>query len=206
MKAKNYILIILIFTLTIPSIGQNVNKSMVKDTSALNEQSESLGYKLISVLPSPCNESLSEKPVKNRISGKYFKNDTLTIKTTFIANCCTYFLGEIQIINDTSLNLIFTNYGGECFCFCCFELTYKVITKDNKVNTYQLNGRPVIETNQVFKIETTEIEKYESGVTKTKTFMQDNEVVRVNHYDMTGELRQIDYYVEGKLYKEQKTK
>lgn len=52
--------------------------SKVSDTSRLNRQSEIAGYKLVSIVPSPCNESLTGKPIKKRIANKSYIHDLST--------------------------------------------------------------------------------------------------------------------------------
>lgn len=54
--------------------------------------------------------------------------DVLTIDVAIVANCCVNFLGEAEVTGKDTLNLVYTTYGGFCFCECCFTLRYKFDT------------------------------------------------------------------------------
>jgi hypothetical protein len=54
----------------------------------------------------------------------------IIIDINLVGNCCNSFLCDIQIKNNTTLNLIYYGYGNNCSCTCCFGLTY-MIHKDN---------------------------------------------------------------------------
>lgn len=173
----------------------------VLENSVLNQQSKMKGYELVKLTPSTCDESLMGMPIKERIVRKIYHKDTLEIDVGFSANCCSSFLGEIQVKNDTTLNLIFKEYGMECFCHCCFQLTYHIVTKDQKLTSFELNGKAIIETNQVLKKATHEKEFYPSGKLKKTIHKLDDEIIRVHHYDTRRKMIQIDYYRNGKLHK-----
>lgn len=73
----------------------------------------------------------------NKADYPIFKNITrtdnqLTIDVVIIANCCHNFLGEAEVVDDNTLNLLYTAYGGFCSCSCCYTLRYKFDTTMEK--------------------------------------------------------------------------
>lgn len=59
---------------------------------------------------------------------------TLTVDVEVVSNCCHNFLGEAEIIEDKTLNLVYTSYGGHCMCDCMFTLRYIFDTRMEKVS------------------------------------------------------------------------
>lgn len=51
-------------------------------------------------------------------------NDSLFICIELKGNCCHSFLCDIEILDDTTINLITHGYGTYCDCTCPFQLTY----------------------------------------------------------------------------------
>lgn len=117
-------------------------------------------------------------------------HDTLRIEVVITANCCASFLGEIQIKNDTTLNILYTEYGDECFCHCSFNIIYTIVAKENKLNSYELNGTEIIESDSIFDKENIgiiqELEYYENGNIKNKTFIRNNDTLGRSYYDENG--------------------
>ena len=56
-------------------------------------------------------------------------DSTIHISIKKIANCSDQFLGEIEIVGDTIINLITHGYGGHSTCACCFGLEYTIETE-----------------------------------------------------------------------------
>lgn len=85
-----------------------------------------------------CNGSITPKNFKDY--PKFIKivrnSNQLTIDVSIFANCCHNFLGEAEVIENDTLNLIYTSYGGFCSCNCCFTLRYKFNTSMEK--NYQI--------------------------------------------------------------------
>jgi len=76
---------------------------------------------------SQCLQPQSETPPPTEITSVKHPNDsTLIITANINANCSYDFLGEIEIVSDNTLNLIYHGYGGYASCNCCFGLTYKI--------------------------------------------------------------------------------
>ena len=76
---------------------------------------------------SECLQPQSESPSPTEITSVKHPNDsTLIITANINANCSYSFLGEIEIVSNNTLNLIYHGYGGYASCNCCFGLTYKI--------------------------------------------------------------------------------
>lgn len=75
---------------------------------------------------SPCQGS-EEHMTKPKINSIQFSGDTaVSVDATINANCCHSFLGELEVVEDSILNLTYIGYGGHCACDCCFGLTYEI--------------------------------------------------------------------------------
>ena len=75
------------------------------------------------------------------------QGDTVLVITADISDNCAFdFLGEIEVVNDTTLNLVYHGYGGFASCMCCFGLAYKInLVRDEdytftKLKYVTLNG------------------------------------------------------------------
>ncbi len=53
-------------------------------------------------------------------------DSTLVVSANIYANCSHKFLGEIEIVEENTLNLVYHGYGGYASCGCCFGLTYTI--------------------------------------------------------------------------------
>jgi len=73
-----------------------------------------------------CNQSVDPELFVNYPQFIKVERDSneLTIDVSVIANCCHEFLGEAEVLNDDTLNLIYTSYGGFCTCSCVFTLRF----------------------------------------------------------------------------------
>ncbi len=75
-----------------------------------------------------------EECVNTRTEGKENKfldiseNDTtLNITWQVIDNCCFSFLGDFELVNDSTLNCIYHSYGKtNCACDCEYKVTYQL--------------------------------------------------------------------------------
>ena len=76
--------------------------------------------------------------------------DSLIVKIKITANCCYSFLGDIGVANDSTLNLIFHEYGStHCACDCIHELVYIMSTsqfpEENRIDELKaiiINSKP----------------------------------------------------------------
>lgn len=98
---------------------------------------------------SECNESVDRKTFNQypKFVNVERKLDTLIIDVSVVANCCHNFLGEAEVVNETTLNLVYTSYGGFCSCNCIFTLRYKFNTFFEKnyqiLDSVKINGSNV---------------------------------------------------------------
>jgi len=82
---------------------------------------------------------------KPRVLSINHVKDNLTIEIKHWANCCHSFLCDIEVIDDTTLNLIIHGYGATyCACECCFGLTFHLTTLEvenfDKLKYVTING------------------------------------------------------------------
>lgn len=178
-------------------INQSDN-AFISDSSIFNQESEQKGIKLFDFYFSSCLSDGNEKLLR-RVSGRRFLEDTLDVEIAVVANCCPIFRGEIQVINDTTLNLIYADINEGCFCSCCFSLTYRITTSQDKFRVFLINGKQVLETDRMFKTESTEEEFYDNGAVKSKTFMLEGEIQVVKHFDANGKAIRVDQFSDGVL-------
>ncbi|TXI82927.1 MAG: hypothetical protein E6Q44_00530 [Flavobacteriales bacterium] len=118
----------------------------VLTASPKNESARNFGYSLLALGASACQKELDgpAKDGSDRVIS-VLRNDTMwIIETNISSNCCHSFLGEIEVVDGSILNLIYHGYGTYCFCECCFGLTYRIgreIFVDPKdVNQFMING------------------------------------------------------------------
>jgi hypothetical protein len=104
------------------------------------------GLWLRAIKSSPCQGSEEHLP-KPKINTIAFSGDTaFSIDATINENCCNSFLGELEVIEDSILNLSYITYGSQCACGCCFGITYQIDidrTEDyspDKLTYVMLNG------------------------------------------------------------------
>lgn len=94
----------------------------------LNQQiAKGYGLYLDKVSLTPCNQN--DKMGANEISSITAAKDSLTIEIKYWGNCCHSFLCDIEVKNDTTVNLLIHGYGATyCSCNCCYGLTYHLST------------------------------------------------------------------------------
>ncbi len=103
----------------------------VLEGSRLNTEAANHGYFIKRLTLTPCSEpEVNLKPnhvvtQEGNTGGQY---GTLLLHINVIGNCCNSFLGEIEIVQDSILNLVHSGYGESCFCHCCFGLAYEIST------------------------------------------------------------------------------
>lgn len=75
---------------------------------------------------SDCNNTTEPRTYKNYPTFKISRiaPNRLIIDVDIIANCCSNFLGEAEIIGKDTLNLLYTHYGAYCACSCRYSLRY----------------------------------------------------------------------------------
>ncbi len=109
-------------------IGTTVLKSSEKNMTALYAH----GLILDQIKSSDCMQTEHEGPTGSKIVKIEVLDDSLlTIEALIDANCSYNFLGEIDVVDDSIINLDYHGYGGYAQCNCCFGLTYTIRTSKN---------------------------------------------------------------------------
>ena len=97
-----------------------------KKSKKLNELKWTNGYILDSINVENCKGLKLEKTDlidSSKIKDIIFNQNSFTINLSSVENCCSNFLCEAEIIDDT-LNIIYHTYGSQCSCKCNFDLSY----------------------------------------------------------------------------------
>src|SRR5215204_1419850 len=93
----------------------------------------------------------SETPSRKEITSVRQTNDSTLIITASVDENCSYkFLGEIEIVADNTLNLIYHGYGDYSVCNCCFGLTYKIEIFRNE--EYKFDKLKFVSINGIAKV------------------------------------------------------
>ncbi len=88
------------------------------------------GYVLVSLTSSDCAYSGDGiDTMSDQVISSTYNDSTLQVSIRKIANCTDQFLGEIEILGDSVINLITHGYGGHSTCICCFTLVYTIETE-----------------------------------------------------------------------------
>jgi hypothetical protein len=134
---------ILVILFVIPIIGfcQDVqvkydNDYVLQGTTVLRWSSKyrqtlyKYGYYLDELNASACdNGGKREEELKDTILIAVQSDSTIAISISKVANCSDAFLGEIEIVNDSIINLVTHEYGGRSICSCCFGLDFIIKTE-----------------------------------------------------------------------------
>jgi hypothetical protein len=190
---------IVIVTIEHNEIEPAVFPTKIKDSSILNFQSSEKGFDLNEFTISPCN-SESWGNILHRISSLNYIDSNLNLEVAIMANCCSSFLGEIEIIDDSTLNLIYTENGGECFCSCCFTLNYSIQCNKNPFKKFKLNGQTIERTDRIYKKEEKTKEFHSNGEIKKLIYKVEDEIRIITYFDETGKKTKTEYYRNGKVF------
>jgi hypothetical protein len=85
------------------------------------------GYDLKSINVKSCDESLLDEPnIENdyKINRITINDESFKIDFSIIENCCSEFLCEAEIIDESTLNIIYHSFGNQCSCNCQFDIEY----------------------------------------------------------------------------------
>ena len=118
----------------------------LKGTTVLNSSEKNMSSRWLNGLwldglkSSECLSQQSETPSPTQItSAKQINDSTLIITASINENCSYSFLGEIEVVANNTLNLIYHGYGRYANCNCSFALTYKIkIFRDSDYNLSNL--------------------------------------------------------------------
>lgn len=111
------------------------------DRNALSEYV--YGYRLSGITSSECQSGGRSEEIEEQILSISKTDSSYTISVNIKGNCAHAFLGEIEIENDSIINLIAHGYGGNSTCACCFGLTYTISfdeTASKNVQYVKMNG------------------------------------------------------------------
>jgi hypothetical protein len=101
------------------------------------------GYYLNELNSSDCNNN-GKRPeeLEDNVIDASQSDSTITITISKVSNCSDAFLGEIEIVNDSIINLITHEYGGRSTCRCCFGLEFIIKTEglDNHIRYTMIDG------------------------------------------------------------------
>ncbi|MHB1278838.1 MAG: hypothetical protein ACYC1Q_10605 [Bacteroidia bacterium] len=89
------------------------------------QNAKGCGLYLNKVEIAPCRNG--ERPKEKEEVNLVTQSDsTLIISLSILGNCCHSFLCDVQVVNDSTINLIQYGYGASyCACTCCFGLSYE---------------------------------------------------------------------------------
>ena len=114
--------------------------------SPKNQGTRNFGYDLFKIESSACQKELDGPPKggSDRVV-RVTRTDTLwTVELNITSNCCHSFLGEIEVVDGSTLNLVYHGYGTSCSCDCCFGLTYSIYREKfvdpRDITTFMING------------------------------------------------------------------
>jgi hypothetical protein len=114
-----------------PDSNSSITKNSLIGTTVLCASEKNLnsgliyGLNLDSIASTDCTNGYSEYVTPTKITGVRLVNDsTLIVTANITANCAYSFLGEIEIVSENTINLVYHGYGGYASCSCCFGLTY----------------------------------------------------------------------------------
>jgi len=62
--------------------------------------------------------------MKDEIISVVETENELIVSVKISANCCHSFLGDVDVFDENTINLITHGYGSWCACMCCFGLTF----------------------------------------------------------------------------------
>jgi len=107
-----------------------MSRAVVGGTTVLpgtaNQQYARLfGLDLQQVEFTPCTRERKPHLLPTTIRSIEETDSTLIIDIQLIANCCHSFLCDVEILEDSVINLLYIGYGAEyCACNCCYGIQF----------------------------------------------------------------------------------
>lgn len=90
------------------------------------------GYCLDQIIKHPCLDVMTETPGETKIKNIEQRNDTLIIALQYYENCALDFLGEIELLDNNTLNIVLHEYGSFASCMCTFDIDcFIIIAKED---------------------------------------------------------------------------
>lgn len=71
------------------------------------------------------------------------QENVLTVKVAISGYCCHNFLGEAEIVDQNTLNLLYISYGGFCACNCISTLQYRLKVNNDQLKYITINGSKI---------------------------------------------------------------
>lgn len=126
-------------------MGRHILKGTTVIPWTHNQQiAKGYGFYFDNVTKSDCKKDATAERIPTKINSIVNKTNELIIDINISDNCCYSFLCDIQILNESTINLIYYGYGTYCSCDCCFGLTYKLTKEDvpelTKIKSVMING------------------------------------------------------------------
>lgn len=109
-----------------PEIIAPKGTQIFQNSKKLHELKWENGYLLNSIKVLECDDSAENENnirLDKKIQEIIINEDSFTISFKAVENCCSKFLCEAEI-NDNTLNIIYNVYGSQCSCYCLFEMSY----------------------------------------------------------------------------------
>lgn len=119
---------------THPKITAPKGNQLFKESVKLRYLQGVNGYILTSVKVKPCENSGGgvENPDDDKnLTEITFDKDTFTVDFSIVDNCCSEFLCEAEMIDESTLNIIYHPFGRHCSCYCKFEMQYTFTFDDS---------------------------------------------------------------------------
>ena len=91
-------------------------------------------------------ETGEEPPPSEIVSIQQVYDSIRSVNVKVNGNCGSSFLGEIDMADPTTINLVSISYGSHAICACCYGLTYRITLSDqgeypfDKLKHISLNG------------------------------------------------------------------
>ena len=104
--------------------------TVLKWSSKYRQTYYQYGYYLAELKSSACdNGGKRQEELEDEVTTASQSDSTITISISKVGNCSDAFLGEIEIVNDSIINLVTHEYGGRSTCICCFGLDFIIKTE-----------------------------------------------------------------------------
>jgi hypothetical protein len=108
-----------------PNARQILYGTTVLPWTSSQQMAKNFGISLLSVQSSDCKHS--GKPTLNEVVSIAETDTTLIIEINIWGNCCHSFLCDLEIVDDSTINLKYHGYGATyCSCECCYSLTFNL--------------------------------------------------------------------------------
>jgi len=118
-----------------PNARQILYGTIVLPWTNSQQIAKNFGIALQTVTSTACKKS--GKPIANEVISIAETDTTLKIEIKIWGNCCHSFLCDLEIVDDSIVNLKYYGYGATyCSCDCCYGLNYNI--EKWKIDGYKL--------------------------------------------------------------------